>query len=122
MRRLSVSIVILALSLICVATAPQYSKAEPLPADYSGFAGGDVVAIDLAAAKAVDQAGNPSGPSGAVGFSVLAARADADPSDSLADTGGPQAWLPLIAGLGVLVGIGILAATRRRRRDSQSGP
>ena len=37
--------------------APQHSKAEPLPADYSGFAGGDVVAIDMAASTGPDLIG-----------------------------------------------------------------
>ena len=74
-------------------------------------------------AEAVDEAGNPSVPSSLVTFAVLAARADAGqgPSDSLADTGGPQAWLPLVAGLGVLTGTGILAAVRRRRRVGRAG-
>jgi large repetitive protein len=71
-------------------------------------------------AIAVDQAGNRSDASDPVSFGVLAAQADAGPGqNSLAQTGGPQGWLPIAAAIGVLAGTGILAATRWRRRSSQ---
>ena len=75
---------------------------------------GLVLGAHEVAAIAVDEAGNRSGESSQVSFSVLGARADA----GLADTGGPQGWIPLVAALGVLAGAGILAATRWRRRGS----
>ncbi|HEV2930044.1 MAG TPA: Ig-like domain-containing protein, partial [Propionibacteriaceae bacterium] len=69
-------------------------------------------------AIAVDEAGNRSDASSPTAFGVLAARADAGPSDQLADTGGPQGWLPVAGVLGLLAGGGILAVTRWRRRSS----
>ena len=47
MRRLSLSFLVLTFSLVGVAIAPQQSVAAPLPAAFSGAAGGDEVAIDL---------------------------------------------------------------------------
>ncbi len=47
MRRLSLSLAALALSLFSVGLAPQHADAAPLPAAYSGSAGGDLVAVDL---------------------------------------------------------------------------
>lgn len=72
------------------------------------------------AAVAVDEAGNRSTRSTAVDFAVLAARADAGPSDQLADTGGPSGWLPVAAAVSLLAGAGILAIARWRRRSSQA--
>ena len=70
------------------------------------------------AAVAVDEAGNRSDVSPEVTVAVLAARADAGPSDQLADTGGPQGWLPVAAAVSLLVGAGILTIARWRRRSS----
>ena len=67
---------------------------------------------------AVDEAGNRSDASPEVTVAVLAARADAGPSDQLADTGGPQGWLPVAAAVSLLVGAGILTIARWRRRSS----
>jgi large repetitive protein len=76
-------------------------------------------------ARAVDEAGNSSGPAEPVYVEVRGASADlaADdgPDQSLADTGGPQGWVSLVAVLGVLAGAGILTVTRWRRRGSQPG-
>ena len=71
-------------------------------------------------ARAVDEAGNSSRAAEPVYVEVLGAALTADdgPGQSLADTGGPQGWVPLAAVLGVLAGAGVLAVTRWRRRYS----
>ena len=71
-------------------------------------------------ARAVDEAGNSSPAAEPVYVEVLGAALTADdgPGQSLADTGGPQGWVPLAAILGVLAGAGILTVTRWRRRYS----
>lgn len=47
MRRLSLSVTVVALSLASVGIVSQQSAAAPLPAAYAAAAGGDLVAIDL---------------------------------------------------------------------------
>ena len=47
MRRLSLSVAVLALSLVGVGLVSQHSAAAPLPAAYSAAAGGDLAALDL---------------------------------------------------------------------------
>ena len=69
-------------------------------------------------AVAVDAAGNRSDESDPVSFGVLAARADAGQNNSLAQTGGPQGWLPAVGVLGLLAGAAVLTLARWRRRGS----
>jgi hypothetical protein len=72
-------------------------------------------------ARAVDEAGNSSAAAEPVYVEVLGTQAsvlDDGPGQSLADTGGPQGWLPALAVLGVLTGAGVLAVARWRRRSS----
>jgi hypothetical protein len=74
-------------------------------------------------ARAVDEAGNSSRAAEPVYVEVLGTQAaDDGPGQSLADTGGPQGWVSLVAVLGVLAGAGILAVARRRRRGSHVQP
>ena len=74
-------------------------------------------------ARAVDAAGNSSPAAEPVYVEVLGASATLDgPSESLASTGGPQGWLPLLAALSVLAGTGVLAVARRRRRNGHAQP
>ncbi len=57
MRRLYLSVAVLALGLASVSVAPHPVAAAPLPAKYSAAAGGGLVAIDLDRASGTELTG-----------------------------------------------------------------
>jgi hypothetical protein len=75
-------------------------------------------------ARAVDVAGNSSTAADPVYVEVLGSSASLDDGfgESLADTGGPQGLVSLVALLAVLAGAGVLTVAGLSRRGGQSGP